>query len=198
MVRDYALEIKHKNGSITPVLYNASVYKDDSDNVIGVFASARDISERKKSEQEIQRLANVVESSDDAIITKSLKGDILSWNKGAEKTYGYSANEVLGKNISLLEPPELKGEIEKYTDKIKERKRISHYETMRLKKNGKLINVSVTLSPVFDTSGKFVAVSAIARDITENKNAAKKLELANKYNRSLLESSLDSISYYWP
>ncbi len=193
MVRDYALEIKHKNGSITPVLYNASVYKDDSDNVIGVFASARDISERKKSEQEIQRLANVVESSDDAIITKSLKGDILSWNKGAEKTYGYSANEVLGKNISLLEPPELKGEIEKYTDKIKEKKRISHYETMRLKKNGELINVSVTLSPVFDTSGKFVAVSAIARDITENKNAAKKLELANKYNRSLLESSLDPL-----
>ena len=193
MVRDYALEIKHKNGSITPVLYNASVYKDDSDNVIGVFASARDISERKKSEQEIQRLANVVESSDDAIITKSLEGDILSWNKGAEKTYGYSANEVLGKNISLLEPPELKGEIEKYTDKIKEKKRISHYETMRLKKNGELINVSVTLSPVFDTSGKFVAVSAIARDITENKNAAKKLELANKYNRSLLESSLDPL-----
>ena len=179
------------------VFYNASVYKDDSDNVIGVFASARDISERKKSEQEIQRLANVVESSDDAIITKSLKGDILSWNKGAEKTYGYSANEVLGKNISLLEPPELKGEIEKYTDKIKEKKRISHYETMRLKKNGELINVSVTLSPVFDTSGKFIAVSAIARDITENKNAAKKLELANKYNRSLLESSLRSISYYW-
>ena len=147
----------------------------------------------KEAEQEIQRLANVVESSDDAIITKSLEGDILSWNKGAEKTYGYSANEVLGKNISLLEPPELKGEIEKYTDKIKEKKRISHYETMRLKKNGELINVSVTLSPVFDTSGKFVAVSAIARDITENKNAAKKLELANKYNRSLLESSLDPL-----
>ena len=193
MVRDYALEIKHKNGHITPVLYNASVYKDDSDNVIGVFASARDISERKKAEQEIQRLANVVESSDDAIITKSLKGDILSWNKGAEKTYGYSANEVLGKNISLLEPPELKGEIEKYTNKIKEKKRISHYETLRLKKNGELINVSVTLSPVFDTSGKFIAISAIARDITENKNAAKKIEQANIYNRSLLESSLDPL-----
>ena len=193
MVRDYALEIKHKNGHITPVIYNASVYKDNSDNVIGVFASARDITERKKAEQEIQRLANVVESSDDAIITRSFEGNILSWNKGAEKTYGYSANEVLGKNLSLLEPPELKGEIKKFSDKIKEKKRISPYESLRLKKNGKLINVSVTLSPVLDTSGKFVAISAITRDITENKKVTKKLELANKYNRSLLESSLDPL-----
>ena len=193
MVKDYALEIKHKNGHITPVLYNASVYKDNSDNVIGVFASARDITELKKAEQEIQRLANVVESSDDAIITRSFEGNILSWNKGAEKTYGYSANEVLGKNLSLLEPPELKGEIKKFSDKIKEEKRISPYESLRLKKNGKLINVSVTLSPVLDTSGKFVAISAISRDITENKKVTEKLELANKYNRSLLESSLDPL-----
>ena len=187
------LKFSIRDGHITPVLYNASVYEDETGEVIGIFAAARDITELKKAEEKIQILANTVESSDDAIITKSLDGIITSWNKGAEKVYGYSAEEVLGKTISILEPDNLKGEIKQLAEKIKQGEKIQHYETLRLKKDGTIINVSVTLSPVFDASGKLVAISTIARDITESKKAEEALRLSNIYNRSLIEASLDPL-----
>jgi len=192
-VRDYFLELQHKNGHITQVLYNASVYKDKSGRVIGVFAAARDITELKKADEKVQTLANAVESSDDAIITKSLDGLITSWNKGAEHIYGYSAGEVLGKCMSILEPANLKGESIQLSEKIKRGKRIQHHETVRLKKDGTIINVSVTLSPVFDRFGELVVISSIARDITERKETEEKIRLSNIYNRSLIEASLDPL-----
>lgn len=194
LVRDYPLEILHKDGHITPVLYNASVYKDESGNVAGVFAAARDITEIKKAEAEIQRLANVVESSNDAIITRSTEGNILSWNKGAEYTYGYTAEEVKNKKISIIIPSQLKNDEKQLTENVRDNITVpENYETLRVKKNGKIINVSVTISPVLDTLGNLVAISTISRDITESKRASEKLELANKYNRSLLEASLDPL-----
>jgi PAS domain S-box-containing protein len=192
-VRDYPLEIRHKDGHITPVLYNASVYRDENGKVIGVFAAARDITAIKKAEEIIQTLANVVESSDDAILTKSLDGVIISWNKGAEKLYGYLAEEVLGKNVSMLEPGNTRGETKNLIEKIKHGERVRHYETLRMKKDGTIIDISVTLSPVFDTSGKLVAISTITRDITENKKAEEAIRLSNLYNRSLIEASLDPL-----
>ena len=149
--------------------------------------------ERKKAEEKIQIFANIVESSDDAIITKSFDGTIISWNKGAERIYGYPSSEIVGKSISLLESGSFKGETKRLIGKIKKGERIRHYETLRLKKDGELINVSITLSPVFDTSGELVAISTIARDITERKMAEKELKLANMYNRSLIEASLDPL-----
>ncbi len=192
-VRDYPLEIRHKDGHVTPVLYNASVYKDENGRVIGVFAAARDITAIKQVEEKIHTLANAVESSDDAILTKSLDGIITSWNKGAEKVYGYLAEEVLGKNISILEPDNNKGEIKHLIEKIKQGERIHHYETLRMKKDRTIINVAVTFSPVFDPSGKLVAISTIARDITENKKTEEAIRLSNLYNRSLIEASLDPL-----
>jgi PAS domain S-box-containing protein len=192
-IRDYPLEIQHRDGHITPVLANASVYRDENGKVIGVFASAHDITERKKAEEKIQMLANVVESSDDAIITKSLEGVITSWNRGAKQVYGYSAEEALGKNISMLEPDHLKGETRQLAEKIKQGEKIHHSETLRLKKDGTVINISITLSPVFDASGKLVAISTIARDITESRKAEEALRLSNTYNRSLIEASLDPL-----
>ena len=192
-VRDYPLEIRHKDGHITPVLYNASVYGDETGKVIGVFAAARDITEIQKAEEKIQTLANVVESSEDAIITKSLDGIITSWNRGAEQVYGYSAEEVLGKCISILEPENLKGEVRLFSERIKQGKKIQHYETSRVKKNGTIINVSVALSPIFDATGKLMAISTIARDITERKKAEEAIRLSNIYNRSLIEASLDPL-----
>jgi PAS domain S-box-containing protein len=135
-------------------------------------------SKRKKAQEKIKTLANAVESSDDAIVTESLEGIITSWNKGAEQIYGYSAQEILGKNVAILEPDNIKGEIKQLIEKIKQGEKIRHYETLRLKEDNALINVSVTLSPVFDTSGKLVAISSIGRDITERIKAEKLLTKA--------------------
>lgn len=143
-----------------------------------------EIKEREKAEEHIRMLANVVESSDDAIITKSLNGTIISWNKGAEAIYGYSAGEIIGKNISILAPSDLKKEIPMLIDKIKQGEKIQHYETLRLKKDKTAINVSITISPVFDSSGKLVDISIIARDITQEKKAE------NKIKRALNEKEL--------
>jgi PAS domain S-box-containing protein len=192
-VRDYPLWIHHKDGHITPVLYNASVYRDKNDEVIGVFAAARDITEIQKAEEKIKTLANAVESSEDAIITKSLDGIITSWNKGAEQVYGYTAKEIIGKCISILEPENLKGEVQRLSEKIKQGKKIQHYETSRVRKDGTIINISVALSPIFDATGKLTAISAIARDITESKKAEETIRLSNIYNRSLIEASLDPL-----
>jgi PAS domain S-box-containing protein len=192
-VKDYPLEIQHKNGTKTPVLYNASVYKDETGKIMGVFAAARDISQLIQAEKNNQLLANVVESTDDAIIVKSLEGIILNWNNAAEQIYGYSAQEVIGKNISIITPGHLNNEISSLIEKIKKSEKIKHYETIRLKKDGTTIYVSITLSPVFDNSGNLIAISTIARDITESKKIEKELELASLYNRSLIEASLDPL-----
>lgn len=192
-VRDYPLEIQHKDGHITPVLYNASIYRDESGEVVGVFAAARDICELKQAEDRIQMLANVVESSDDAIITKSLEGSVTSWNKGAELVYGYSEEEVIGKDISILAPPHLRDEIKNLIEKIKKSESILHYETKRVRKDGKEIYVSLTLSPIFDTSERLVGISTIARDITQRKQTEEELKKSEKKYRNIFEESFDGL-----
>ena len=156
---------------------------DEKNIPVRMRGTVQDITERKKSEEKIQNLANIVESSNDAIITESLNGIITSWNKGAEHIYGYSAEEILGKDASILEPDNLKGEINQFVGKIKQGEKIKNYETLRLIKNGAPINVSVTISPIFNASGKLTAISVIARDVTERKKAEEALaniEIARK------------------
>jgi PAS domain S-box-containing protein len=155
------------NGEERIVHAQAKVIFDEKNIPIRVKGITQEITERKKAEEKIEILANAVESSSDAIVTRSLEDIIISWNKGAEQLFGYSAEEILGKHISILEPDTLKGEMKRFSEKIKQGKRVQHYETSRIRKNGTTINVSVTLSPVFDASGELVAISAIARDITE-------------------------------
>jgi PAS domain S-box-containing protein len=154
---------------------------------------ATDLMELKKAEEKVQILANAVESSNDAILTKSLDGIIESWNKGAEQIYGYLAEEIIGKPISILELDSLKGETKQLIKKIERGEKINHYETLRLKKDGTILNISISLSPVFDSSGKLMAISTIARDISESKKAEEALRLLNLYNRSLIEASLDPL-----
>lgn len=127
--------------------------------------------ERKKAEEKIKSLANILESSNDAIITESLDGTITNWNKGAEQIYGYSMKEILGKPASILVPLHLYEETKKLIETIKQGERTHNYDTLRLRKDGTIVNVSITLSPVFDINGELIAVSDIARDITERKQA---------------------------
>ena len=112
-----------------------------------------------------------MESSNDAILTLSLDGIIITWNKGAEQIYGYLSEEILGKSVSILAPDNLKDETKKLIEKVKLGERIQYYTTSRLRKDDKLIYASINLSPVFDSSRKLVAISAITRDITESKKA---------------------------
>ena len=165
---------------------------------VRMLGTLQDVTELKRAEEKIQLLANAVESSDDAIVTKSLDGKIISWSRGAEQVYGYKAEEILGKNVSILESSTLRGEVKKLDEKIKKGGKVRHYETLRLRKDGRIINVSITLSPVFDAFGRLTAISTVTRDVTESKKAQEALRLSNIYNRSLIEASLDPLVIIGP
>src|SRR2546428_12638738 len=121
-------------------------------------------------------LAAIVESSDDAIIGKTLDGTITSWNPGAERIYGYRAEEVIGRPISILVPPDHSDELPPIFERLRRRERIDHYQTVRIHKDGKRITVSVTISPVRDEQGQIVGASAVARDITTQQEKIKEAE----------------------
>jgi PAS domain S-box-containing protein len=142
-------------------------------------------------------LASIVESSNDAIITKTSNGIITSWNHGAESIYGFSAEEVVGRPISILIPPGNVDEVPDILERIKRGEGIHHYETVRKRKDGQIVHVSVSISPVKNKQGQIVGASTIARDITAEVAARKqvedKLSAASQYARSLIESSLDPL-----
>ena len=123
------------------------------------------------SSNAIQAVAAVVESSDDAIITKNLNGIITSWNRGAEQIFGYKPGEIIGKSVTILIPADHPNEEPEILDRIRRGERISHYETIRIRKDGTPLNISLTVSPVRDSGGKIVGASKIARDITDRKQA---------------------------
>ena len=189
------------NGEERTVHLQSEAIFDEKKIPIRLKGIVQDITERKKAEEKIQSLANIVESSNDAIITTSLDGIITSWNKGAEQIYGYSSEEIIGKSVSIPAPDNLKDETKKLIEKVKLGEKIQHYETSRLRKDNKLIYVSIALSPVFDASGELVAISAIVRDITERKNAEVKIQrLANiveSSNDAIITISLDGIITNW-
>lgn len=123
----------------------------------------------RESEQQLRWLASIIDSSDDAIVSKNLNGIITSWNSGAERVFGYSASEAIGQPITLVIPQDRQSEEREILTRIRRGERIDHFETVRQRKNGSLIVVSLTVSPVKDANGKIVGASKIARDITEQK-----------------------------
>jgi PAS domain S-box-containing protein len=138
-------------------------------------------------------LASIVDSSDDAIDGKTLDGIITSWNRGAELIYGYQADEIIGKPISMLSARDRPDEMNEILAKIRAGHRVDHYETTRVRKDGRSIAISLTVSPIYDVNGKLVGASSIARDISERKRADEQLRAASQYARSLIESSLDPL-----
>jgi PAS domain S-box-containing protein len=171
----YRFESLHrrKDGSLFDVEISAQ-YQPIAAGQVVVFV--RDIVERKRAEEARWRLAAIVESSDDAIISKDLDGTITSWNDGAERLYGYSAAETLGRPVSMLMPPDQQEQMAVLLEHIRKGMRIEHHETERVRKDGRPIPVSLTLSPLRNSQGQIIGASTIARDISERKQAQEMLE----------------------
>jgi PAS domain S-box-containing protein len=161
----------------------------------GSFALAAiiDITERRRAEEATRNLAAVIESSDDAIISQDLMGTIRSWNQGAQRIFGYSAEEMLGRSITSLLPPERWGEEEEILQRLRRGERVDHFETVRLTKDGRHIHVSVTISPIRDSAGQVVGASKIVRDITERRRLAADLLESELRKSAILDSALDCI-----
>jgi two-component system, chemotaxis family, CheB/CheR fusion protein len=146
-------------------------YRTVNGVISGVVITFVDISERKRYEEERARLAAIVDSSNDAIISNDLNGIIGSWNLAAEQLFRYTADEVVGKPITILYPPDRLDEASEILDRVRRGERVDHYETVRRRKDGSLVDVSLTVSPIKDGRGKIVGASKIAQDITERKHA---------------------------
>lgn len=134
---------------------------------MGRVWSFRDVTERKQAEREHAYLAAIIASSSDAIVSKTLDGIITSWNAGAERILGYTAEEVIGRPITVIIPAERLGEEPEFLDRLRRGERIDHFETVRVRKDGRRINVSLTISPVRDSTGRIIGASKIVRDVTE-------------------------------
>jgi two-component system cell cycle sensor histidine kinase/response regulator CckA len=147
-------------------------------------AICRDVTERKRIEDERFQLAAIVESSENAVIGKNLDGIITTWNPGAKRIYGYRAEEILGKHISILTPPERPDEVPETMDKLRRGERAELYETVRITKDGRRIHVSLTVSPIRDNTGRITGVSSVDRDITDRKLVEMKLQEQEKALRS--------------
>jgi len=188
---NHTLLIK-RDGQEIPIDDSGAPIKDVDNTIHGVILVFRDITERRQAERANLRLAAIVESSDDAIIGKTLEGIITSWNKGAERIFGYTAQEVIGRPIFILAPPSRASEMPQILEKIRQGQRVDHYETVRRRKDGKEIDISLTVSPIQDATGRIIGASKIARDITERKRAQKALEEAHKKITNILESITDA------
>ena len=164
-----------KDGRRINILLSVSPVRDSTGKIIGASKIARDITESRKVHEKQAILAAIVDSSDDTILSKTLQGIITSWNPAAQRMFGYTENEVIGKHISLLIPPDLLFEEEVIIGNIAKGNKVDHFETVRVTKDGRLINISISVSPIRDAKGKIIGASKIARDITEQKKAEKRL-----------------------
>lgn len=184
-----------KSGKLIPLSLSISPLRDGNGKVVGASKVARDISEKLKSFEKQAMLSAIVESSDDAIISKNLDGIITSWNRGAQMIFGYSEKEAIGKSITMLIPEEKLAEETTILNKIRQGEKIDHFETQRRHKSGREIFVSITVSPVKDHKGRIVGASKVARDITpqvkskqELQKYTRNLEVLNSVNRSISEN----------
>ena len=174
-VTDYPLSILHTSGRITEVIYNAVVFHNEDGRVRGIFVAARDITERKQAEAIRAQLAAIVESSSEAIIATTPEGTITHWNKSAERVYGYAAEDVIGKAVSLLVPPSRRTETMAFLENVKHGEVVPKYESERVRKDGSIFQAAVSLSPIRDSNARIVGVSSINRDISEQKRNEQEL-----------------------
>ncbi|MFF3205773.1 PAS domain S-box protein [Streptomyces sp. NPDC002962] len=172
-----------KDGTEFPVEISLSPL-ETADGLL-VSAAVRDVSDRKAAEARINELAALVESSQDAILAHTLDGYITYWNAAAQRLYGYTAEEAIGRHVSLLAPPELRGEIRELLQRLRHAEKVEHYETLRMTSTGALRDVDVTLWPTRDTHGAVIGACAIVRDISDRKRAEAELKALYEQQRHI-------------
>ena len=175
-------------GNALTILTSKMPLRDSKGEISGVLGTYLDITERKQAEMALSRLAAIVESSGDAIIGKDLNGIITSWNKGAEEIFGYEASEMMGASIMRLIPTDRQEEEDRIKEKVRRGENVESFETLRQTKDGRLIDVSITASPIKDVNGKVIGVSKVARDITERKQAEGALRVSEAHLQTVVEN----------
>jgi PAS domain S-box-containing protein len=183
---------RRKDGSEFPVEISLSPLETEEGTLVS--STIRDVTERKKADEVRARLAAIVDSTDDAVIGKTLTGEITSWNRGAERVFGYRAEEAIGQQLAMLSPPGRVGEEMAILEQLQRGERIGTFETVRRRKDGREIDVSVTISPIHDARGVTIGVSNVARDITSRKRAEDALAYA-KDAVDIANRELESFSY---
>jgi len=187
------LQITHRmirpDGAIIWLERNIHAYFDEHGKVKRIIGMVLDVTERKRAEVALLRLAAIVESSDDAIIGTDLGGTVTDWNKGAERLLGYSASEAIGKSISFLRAPDRSEEGQANLKKVMNGDVVKPYETVLQRKDGTLVDVSLRISPIVDSEGRIVGASGISRDITERKQSEKALRESEERFRSMYDDS---------
>lgn len=180
VVRGFEHEVYRKDGSKIWVSVSVRAVQNEQGTILYYEGTIIDITDRRRAEEERERLAVMIESSNDAILSHT-EGRVNFWNPAAEKLFGYSGEEILGKPVNMLVPPHLRGEVERNVEKILRGERIQDYETERVRKDGSNVPVSLTLSPLKDAQGKIVGSFAIIRDITERKRVEEALRRTLDY-----------------
>ncbi len=167
---EFEARLRCKDGTVKEVLISSNVYWEDG-KFVHTRCFTRDITEQKRAELARAHLAALVESSDDAIVSKTLKGVVQTWNKGAERMFGYTSEEMVGQPVMKLVPTNRAQEENEILERLRRGERIEHYETVRQRKDGTTLDVSLTVSPIRDARGKIIGASKIARDVTDRKLA---------------------------
>jgi PAS domain S-box-containing protein len=166
-----------------------SVLKNTEGELTGFVSLNRDITRARKAEEAQMQLAAIVESSDDAIISKSLDGFITSWNAGAQRIFGYTAEEVIGKHITLLIPKDLEHEENLIIGKVRKGEHVQHFDTERITKDGRRLNISLSVSPVKNANGEIIGASKISRDITEKKKTERAVQASAEQLRAMFNQA---------
>jgi PAS domain S-box-containing protein len=174
-----------RDGTERPIDDSAAPMLDEAGTPVGAVLVFRDVTESRRAEEVQARLAAIVESSQDAIISKTLDGIIRTWNSGAERLFGYTAEETVGRSITLLIPPDRLDEEREILGRLSRGERVEHYETLRMAKDGRLLDISLTVSPVRDGEGRIIGASKVARDVTHRKQAEDALQASELRFRTL-------------
>jgi len=176
-IRGMEAVIERPDGTRIRCLPHATPLYGPDGSFVGAVNFIRDLSERTRAEELALRLAAIVESSDDAILSKNLDGIIMSWNGGCQRLFGYTAEETIGRSVTMLIPEDMPDEEPMILSRLRRGEKIDHYETVRRRKDGSLVDISLTVSPIKSPDGRVVGASKVARDITEQKRAAEKQSL---------------------